>query len=359
MTQNPYKKLAERLDATPNGFPPTEDGAELRLLQKVFTPEEAELASQLRLVMETPAQIIERIGGEIEEITKRLKGMRRKGLVEYERREEERLFGLMPFVIGFWENQMPTLDAELAHLFEDYYRKGIGQAITISPSVHRVIPVGESVRTDMEVEPYESAIEIVNSAKAWAVWDCICRKQQALIGDPCEHQVDNCMIFSQRPGVFDGSPIFTAITRDESLATLQKAAEDGLVHSVNNHQEDMTYICNCCNCACGFLRGMVDLGLANVVARSAFVNIVEEDLCTGCELCLDHCQFEALSMGEKYVAVDGSRCVGCGVCIQSCQDEALALVRRPEDEIMPVPVTQADWQVERAAARGIELNEVM
>ena len=33
-----YKKLAERLDALPNGFPPTEDGAELRLLAKIFTP---------------------------------------------------------------------------------------------------------------------------------------------------------------------------------------------------------------------------------------------------------------------------------------------------------------------------------
>jgi Fe-S-cluster-containing hydrogenase component 2 len=74
---------------------------------------------------------------------------------------------------------------------------------------------------------------------------------------------------------------------------------------------------------------------------------------------LDHCQFEALSMGEKFVEVDEARCVGCGVCVLSCQDEALSLVRRPEDEIMPVPVTHADWQIERAASRGIELNQVM
>ena len=32
MSQEAYKKLAERLDALPNGFPPTEDGVELRLL---------------------------------------------------------------------------------------------------------------------------------------------------------------------------------------------------------------------------------------------------------------------------------------------------------------------------------------
>jgi len=44
MSKNPYKRLAERLNALPNGFPPTEDGAELRLLEKLYTPEEAALA---------------------------------------------------------------------------------------------------------------------------------------------------------------------------------------------------------------------------------------------------------------------------------------------------------------------------
>jgi electron transport complex protein RnfB len=359
MGKSPYKKLAERLDATPNGFPPTDDGAELRLLEKIFTPEEAELASHLRLTMETPTQIAERIGGDVEEITKRLKEMRRKGLVEYERREDERFYGLMVFAIGFYENQMPTMDVELARLFEDYYQKAMAEAITMTPSIHRVVPVYETVRADMEVEPYESAIDIVNTAKAWAVWDCICRKQQALLGDPCEHPRDNCMVFSKTPGAFDRSSVFTATTREESLATLKRAAEAGLVHSVSNQQEDISYICNCCTCACGILRGLVDLGLANVVARSAFVNTVDEGLCTGCELCLDHCQFDALSMGEQFISVNEDRCVGCGVCVPFCQDEALVLVRRPEGEILPIPVTESDWQVERAAARGLDLEEVL
>lgn len=49
---NAYKRLAERLDCLPNGFPPTDDGTELKLLARLFTPEEAELASQLRLILE-------------------------------------------------------------------------------------------------------------------------------------------------------------------------------------------------------------------------------------------------------------------------------------------------------------------
>ena len=33
-----YRTLAQRLDSLPNGFPPTEDGVELRLLAHLFTP---------------------------------------------------------------------------------------------------------------------------------------------------------------------------------------------------------------------------------------------------------------------------------------------------------------------------------
>jgi electron transport complex protein RnfB len=42
-----YKQLAEKLNALPNGFPPTDDGRELKLLAKIFTPEQAELAAEL------------------------------------------------------------------------------------------------------------------------------------------------------------------------------------------------------------------------------------------------------------------------------------------------------------------------
>jgi electron transport complex protein RnfB len=56
------------------------------------------------------------------------------------------------------------------------------------------------------------------------------------------------------------------------MGTLRRAAEAGLVHSVSNSVEGTYYICNCCTCSCGILRGMAELGIANVVASSAFVN---------------------------------------------------------------------------------------
>ena len=87
MSKEVYKKLAERLDALPNGFPPTEDGVELEMLARLFTPEEAELASQLRLTKETPEQVANRLGRDKAEVRTLLKGMVRRGLIAAGRTE--------------------------------------------------------------------------------------------------------------------------------------------------------------------------------------------------------------------------------------------------------------------------------
>ena len=66
----------------------------------------------------------------------------------------------------------------------------------------------------------------------------------------------------------------------------------------------------------------------------------------------------ALSVADV-AQVDQVRCVGCGVCTLVCPEGALSLVRRPEDQVLAVPVTEGDWMAERAAARGIELDKVL
>jgi len=166
------------------------------------------------------------------------------------------------------------------------------------------------------------------------------------------------MALSQTPDFFASIPAIRALTREEAMATLRRAAEAGLVHSVSNNQRGLWYICNCCTCSCGILRGMADLGIANVVARSAFVNQVDEGLCIGCELCVERCQFNALSVDE-IARVNETRCVGCGVCALACTEGALRLVRRPADQVLPPPLTEADWRAERAVTRGLNLDAVL
>jgi Na+-translocating ferredoxin:NAD+ oxidoreductase subunit B len=346
-----YKRLAEQLNSLPNGFPATDDGRELKLLAKIFTPQEAELAVQLTANFETAEEIAARTGIETADLRKQLKQMSRNGLIEAGRKDGALAFKLMPFVVGIYEMQVNRMDAELAHLFEDYFQSAFRQLLTVKPQFHRVIPINETVRNSMEVRPFESAAEIVNAMQSWGVIDCICRKQKALIGQACEHPIDVCMIMSLRTNAFDAQPAIRSLTKTEAMATLHRAAQAGLVHSVSNSQEETYYICNCCTCSCGILRGMAELGIANVVASSAFVNQVDEVLCSGCEACISACQFDALVMEGPLATVEAVRCVGCGVCVLACSTGALGLVRRPEEEVLQIPVTPADWSTWRAAAR--------
>jgi len=274
-------------------------------------------------------------------------------LIEAGRKDGALGFKLMPFVVGIYEMQVGTMDAELARLFEDYFQGGFGKMLDIKPQVHRVIPVNETVRNSMEVRPFESAAEIINTMQSWGVQECICRKQKALIGQACEHPVVNCMVFHPRPNAFDQSTTVHALTHDEAMRTLRRAAEAGLIHSVSNSVEGTYYICNCCTCSCGILRGMVELGIANVVASSAFVNQVDEAICNGCEDCIKACQFNALTMDGLLAKVNSVRCTGCGVCVIKCSTGALGLVRRPEEEVKPIPQTYEAWSSQRTEERGL------
>jgi electron transport complex protein RnfB len=59
-----YNQLAQHLNNLPGGHPATESGIELRILKRLFTPEEAEIAVHLTLTPEPAAAIAQRIGAD-------------------------------------------------------------------------------------------------------------------------------------------------------------------------------------------------------------------------------------------------------------------------------------------------------
>jgi electron transport complex protein RnfB len=360
MPDEVYRQLAQRLDAVPNGFPATESGAELRLLAKIFSPEEAALAGVMRLNFEPAADIAARAGADRDTAYRTLKQMARKGLVYAGKGKGRLAFALMPFIVGFYEQQLPYMDAELAALFEQYYQETQGGVIVReAPSVHRVIPVEEAVAVDVEVYPFERASEMLQGAKAWGVRNCICRVQQRLIGAGCEHPIENCLVFAPVEGVFAHDKLTRAITREEALRILREAEEAGLVHTAGNFRDQHFYICNCCTCSCGILRSLAEFGVQHAVAHSDFRATVDAELCIGCGDCVERCQFGALSLPEEVCVVDDSHCVGCGLCASVCPTEALQLARRPRGEAPPMPVDEHDWMAQRARARGISLTDVL
>ncbi len=355
-----YRKLARRLDSIPNGFPATESGVELRLLAKLFTPEEAALAAELRLLYESAEAIAARVGMEPQEAYRTLKGMARKGLIRARRGEGGLVFALLPFVVGIYEEQLRRMDAELAALAEAYFREIGGRTILdSSPPIHRVIPVQEAVPTDLEVFPYEQAAAIVESARSWGVRDCICRVQQRLIGKGCDAPLEVCLILAPVENAFDHDEVTRPISKEEALQVLKRAEDAGLVHTTGNFRDRHYYICNCCTCCCAVLRGLTEFAVPTAVAHSGFRSAVDPDVCLGCGVCTEHCPFGALSVLEDVAVVDAGRCLGCGLCVPTCPAGALRLERRPSEEVLLLPTNIQEWMLLRAQARGLRIEDVI
>lgn len=352
-----YKQLAQVLDRIPNGYPETESGVELKILAKLFTPEEAELACHIDLEPETSRSIAGRIGWNERKTFIILKGMTKKGLIEAERGEGGLAFKLIPFVVGFYERQNAQIDEEFAHYFEAYYKEALHKMMKVKPSVHRVIPIEKTIPLNIDVMPYERASIYIENALSWGVLPCICRVQKRLIGKGCEHSEENCLVFSSRPGVFDRTTAIRAITKEEAIEILINSDKEGLVHSTSNVQKGVTYICNCCSCSCSIIRGIAEYGYLNSVGRSDFLATVDETLCIGCMTCIDRCHFKALELRDEVCKVNWLRCYGCGLCVSTCPTNAISLQNKPADEIDTPPISESEWRLERAKARKISKED--
>ncbi|MCD6297097.1 MAG: hypothetical protein J7M30_08080 [Deltaproteobacteria bacterium] len=106
-----YERLREHLDSLPGGFPTTDDGVELRILKRLFTTEEAELAMNLTMKLEPAEAIAQRAGIVKETAAHMLKEISRKGLIfSIETPERPPAYMATQFLVGIWEYHVNDLD---------------------------------------------------------------------------------------------------------------------------------------------------------------------------------------------------------------------------------------------------------
>ncbi len=360
-TSDPYERLAATLDKIPNGFTRIPDGSHIRLLQSIFTPEEADLASKMKLRGETVAELSRRLEISEGELGERLEGMARKGQIRAWDSSTGRRYALLPFAVGIYEQQLNRMDSSLAQLISDYFVKSRGgDLFGEAPAVFRVIPVQRAVRTELEIHTYQQAERMIETAKSWGVRECICKKQEKLLNRPCKFPKSVCIVFAPRSEhAFDNDELTRSVTKEEALAILRQAEDAGLIHCSMNIQQGHSYICNCCTCCCGVLRGLVTFNQPHAVVKSDYEAHVDKDLCVGCGACIDRCQLHALTLDDEVCNVNLDRCIGCGVCALSCSEGALTLRPRTADSISVPPRDVMDWMVQKATSRGVDPSDLL
>lgn len=360
MSDESYVKLAKYLDSLPNGFPLTESGVEIRLLKKIFTPEQAELFCDLTLSFEPAARIAGRTGRPLEGLERKLLLMAAAGQLLTVKPGPVRLFRALPWVFGIYEFQLPRMDREFAELSEQYWPVYGREFFSKKPQLMQTLSVEVTIPFSQEALPFERVSAIIEGGRSFLVNECICKKERGLVDKPCDRPVGVCLAISPVPGTFDRSSIGRVVTKEEACKLMETCEEAGLVHLTGNVQSGHIYICNCCKCCCGVLRSINEFGIpASHVINAFHYAVIDAEACTGCGICADErCQVGAIEEGEDAYRVVEERCIGCGLCIKTCPAEAIRLVRKEQDRITLPPRNEHEWFRERARIRGLNFDRI-
>ncbi len=332
MTVNSYEKLRKFLDQFPIGFRKTQSGVEIEILRRLFTEEEAELATFLTIRPEGAHSIAKRVGKALVEIEDKLEVMAKKGLIFRSRRDEKTLFNAAPFMIGLYEYSIKKIDKELAQLFKEYYyTAGLEEIGASNIPGFKVIPLEETIKTDTTLFPYLMLKESIRNARVIAVTDCICRKESQLLGEGCDHPMETCLSFGTAAEYYIENNIGRKITAEEAIQIIKEADESGLVHAGANSKH-LSNICNCCPCCCASMKGITQFGQDKQKFMNAvFESIIDEEACIACGNCLERCPVKAITI-EDIAIVNRDLCLGCGLCASVCQEEAISLKLREDGE---------------------------
>ncbi|HEX9288517.1 MAG TPA: 4Fe-4S dicluster domain-containing protein [Anaeromyxobacteraceae bacterium] len=343
------------------------------ILEILYTPEEALLASRLPARPAPLATLSARLGVAEAELAPRLDAMCDKGLVMdlVHPRTGQRAYLLSPPVVGFFEySLMRAKDsipkkrmAEALHAYTHgdptFAREAFGHPTVVGRAlVHEGALADEPLP---DVLGWERASEVVGGARAWAVSLCYCRHKAEHVGQSCGAELDICLSLNGGAEFVARRGFGRAVAREEALEVLARAREQGLVQIADNVMSRPTFVCNCCGCCCEQLRAVNDYGLA-AVNPSGFAPAHDAERCAGCSRCARACPVGAIAMEPRRATgvqknalaprVDAERCIGCGVCADACHKRALRLVRSGERPRVPAN------SVEKAVRMALERNRL-
>ncbi len=350
--EDEYDKLRARLDDMATGYPQTESKIEIKLLKKLFTEAEAGLFLQLMPFLQKPEDVAKRLNRDSDQIAEMMEQMAKKGLLFRKRNGDLVRYAAVPYVVGLFEHQVKTMDEEFARDHEAYFESVFGTTIqAFKTPVLRTIPIDRQLVADWPVSPYEDILQIIANQERIAIAPCVCRTTTKLAGKECDKPVENCFSFGSHADYYVENGMGRYISIDEAKKIVINNEKAGLVMQPFNSQK-IGGMCSCCGDCCGVLRSLKMHPKPAEMVRSNYYAQVDDELCSGCETCLERCQMEAIDVVDGLANVDLDRCIGCGLCVTTCPDEAIQLIKKPEDQLYEPPKTGAETYMRIAKERG-------
>ena len=370
-----YSKLVNRLNAFPQGAPPSK--LLFKILSLLFSSREAELVALLPIKPFTPSAAAQAWKLSICETRKILNELADRAILVDAEMEDDIYYTLPPPMAGFFEFSLMRVDGNidqryLSELFYEYINVEedfIKQLFTDGETqmgrifVHEPVLTGEHA---LHVLGFERASEVIKKAFTVAVGACYCRHKMEHIGRACDAPMNVCMTFDYTGDSLIRHSHARRIEAAEALDLLQQSYEHNLVQFGENVQNGVHFICNCCKCCCDAMLAAKRFGFLRPVHTSSFLPLVSVENCLSCAKCTNVCPVDAISIPETEAntcaVVDEERCLGCGVCVRVCPANALSLKKRKEEILTPVNTTHrvVSMAIERGKLQNLMFdNQVL
>jgi len=281
-------------------------------------------------------ELAEKTGMPAAEIESMIDSLFKKGLIFKSKKPDATRYYRVRHLLQFHDATILAPDAteEFFDLWREYHKNEFkadhAKIESMLPdSVVRVIPVNIALEPETRIAPFEDVKQIVADAQSLAVTPCTCR----VVEGDCGKSIDVCIQINKAADYALERGSGRTLSKDEAIEMLKQCEEEGLVHTVGNSRGLGHIICNCCEDCCINWPGPRKAGV-NFAAPSRFTAVVDEDLCTACEDCLERCYFDAIAV-DDIAEIDEEKCMGCGLCAVTCSVDAISLKEIREEEFVP------------------------
>jgi len=347
LKEESYRNLQQHLDRMPVGFPVTKSGSDIQLLKYFFDLEDIPILIELNQRYTAQSEIITSLKKKSyteAETKKILDKLTNKGLIGWKKLEEEIHFKILPLVVGLDESQNYNRNPEYLKLLRNYMNESQFALKLISSEVPqlRTIPVEKSLTPVYHISTYDDVKSIIKNIEGDIVLiDCICKKSAILDGKKCKQtsRLETCMVFNEVANRWLKRGLGKRLNKEEALEVLKKNQEDGLVLQPSN-SKNPDFLCSCCGCCCGILSLQKMIPNPAKYWTCTYQAIVDQELCEGCETCIEKCQVNAVILKEGFAYINLKRCIGCGNCVLFCPNQAISLKKK--DAKLSVPNDSED-----------------